>query len=197
MCAAAARPMGDWDADCESPLLSECLRGNHEAWRSLHFRYYPVTIAFLRKFGVGEADLEDASQEVFLQMHRYLPRFRGNAELKTWLYRLCITQARHLRRRRRLNEAVRSWFSLRPEAANTSSPEFSEQSAGRRIQVALGALSEGERLAVVLYDMEGLDGKQVAEILRCTQASLWRRLHYARKKFVDALEASAATEELA
>src|SRR6188768_33875 len=141
MCAAAASPIGEWDTECDSPLLLECVRGNHEAWRSLHVRYYPVTVAFLRKLGVVESDLDDAAQEVFLQMHRYLPRFRGNAELKTWLYRLCITQARHLRRRRRVSDALRSWFSLRPEAANTSSPEFSEQSAGRRIQVALGALS--------------------------------------------------------
>jgi RNA polymerase sigma-70 factor, ECF subfamily len=194
---AAASPTGEWDTDSDSPLLLACVRGNHEAWRALHFRYYPVTIAFLRKFGVKESDLEDAAQEVFLQMHRYLPRFRGNAELKTWLYRLCITQARHLRRRRRLSEALSSWFSLRPESVRLSSPEFSEESAGRRIRVALDSLSEEDRLAVVLYEMEGLAGKQVAEIMRCTEATLWRRLHYARKKFVTALEASAATEEVA
>ncbi len=193
---AAASPTGDWDTDADSPLLLACLRGSHEAWRSLHFRYYPVTVAFLRKFGVGEADLEDAAQEVFLQMHRYLPRFRGNAELKTWLYRLCITQARHLRRRRRLSEALRSWFSLRPESAKMSLPEYSEASAGRRIRLALDSLSEEDRLAVGLYELEGLPGRQVAEILRCTEATLWRRLHYARKRFVAALEASAATEEL-
>ena len=193
---AAASPTGDWDTDADSPLLLACMRGCHEAWRSLHFRYYPVTVAFLRKFGVGEADLEDAAQEVFLQMHRYLPRFRGNAELKTWLYRLCITQARHLRRRRRLSEALRSWFSLGVDSVRVSSPEFSEASAGRRIRLALDTLSEDDRLAVVLYELEGLPGRQVAEILQCTEATLWRRLHYARKKFVAALEASAATEEL-
>jgi len=195
MCAAAASPLGDWDTDCESPLLLECVRGNHEAWRMLHIRYYPVTIAFLRKLAVSESDIEDASQEVFVQMHRYLPRFRGNAELKTWLYRLCITQARHARRRRRMGEALRSWFSQRPEAMNLSSPGFCEESARRRIQTALDSLSESERHAVVLYDMEGLAGKQVAEILCCKEATLWRRLHYARKKFVEALEASAPTQE--
>lgn len=197
MCAAAVSPMGEWDIDCESPLLLECVRGNHEAWRSLHVRYYPVTVAFLRKLGVGESDLEDASQEVFLQMHRYLPRFRGGADLKTWLYRLCITQARLVRRRRRVGEALRSWFSRRPETMNLSSPAFCEASAGRRIQAALASLNEGDRIAVVLYEMEGLSGKQVADILRCKEATLWRRLHYARKKFVSALEASAPTQELA
>ena len=196
MCAAAASPIGEWDNECESPLLLECVRGNHEAWRALHVRYYPVTVAFLRKLGVGDADIEDASQEVFLQMHRYLPRFRGNAELKTWLYRLCITQARHLRRRRRVSNALRTWFSLRPESMNISSPGYSEESARRRVQAALDSLSEADRVAVVLYEMEGLPGKQVAEISCCNEGTLWRRLHYARKKFVKALEASAPTEEL-
>lgn len=195
MRAAAASPT-DWDTELESPLLLECARGNHDAWRSLHFRYYPVTVAFLRKFGVREPDLEDASQEVFLQMHRYLPRFRGSSQLNTWLYRLCITQARHVRRRKRLSEALRSWLYPAPEGIAASS-EFCEASARRRIEAALDGLTENERLALVLYDMEGLSGKQVAEILRCKEATLWRRLHYARKKFVEALEASAPTEAVA
>jgi RNA polymerase sigma-70 factor, ECF subfamily len=191
MCAAVASPIAEWDPDSESPLLVECVNGNREAWRSLHVRYYPVTMAFLRKLGVGEPDLEDASQDVFLQMHRYLPRFRGNSELKTWLYRLCITQARQVRRRRRMGNTLRSWFSLRPDSPNLSSAGFCEESARRRMLAALESLSEGDRLAVVLYDLEGLAGRQIAEILRCKEATLWRRLHYARKKFVQALEASA------
>jgi len=195
MCAAAASP-SDWDSELEAPLLSECARGNHEAWRSLHFRYYPVTVAFLRKFGVREPDLEDASQEVFLQMHRYLPRFRGSSQLRTWLYRLCITQARRVRRRRRVSETLRAWFSRAPERVSTSS-DFCEASARRRIEAALDQLTDAERVALVLYEMEGLAGRQVAEILGCKEATLWRRLHYARKKFVAALESSAPTEAVA
>ncbi|RYZ09184.1 MAG: RNA polymerase sigma factor [Myxococcales bacterium] len=194
MRAAAASPR-EWDSEIESPLLLECARGNHEAWRSLHFRYYPVTVAFLRKLGVREPDLEDASQEVFLQMHRYLPRFRGSSQLKTWLYRLCITQARHVRRRRRLSEALRSWLSGTTESVVADS-EWSEDSARRRIEAALEHLSEKERTALVLYDMEGLSGRQVAETLRCKEATLWRRLHDARKKFIAAVGGSEAAEGL-
>ncbi len=190
MCAAAASPT-EWDSQVESPLLLECARGNHQAWRSLHFHYYPVAVGFLRKLGVREPDVEDASQEVFLQMHRYLPQFRGNSQLKTWLYRLCITQARHARRRRRLTEALRSWLSGTTETPPVSS-ELSEDSARRRIEAALERLSEKERLALVLYEMEGLSGRQVAETLRCTEATLWRRLHYARKKFIAAIEGTKA-----
>lgn len=193
MRAAAANPT-EWDSEVESPLLLECARGNDQAWRSLHFRYYPVAVGFLRKLGVRESDLEDASQEVFLQMHRYLPRFRGNSQLKTWLYRLCITQARHVRRRRRLAETLLSWLSRTVDPQVGS--ELCDDSARRRIAKALERLSEQERLALVLYEMEGLSGRQVAETLRCTEATLWRRLHYARKKFIAAIEGPKDTEGL-
>src|SRR5262245_35497646 len=65
----------------DSRLLDDCIEGNALAWRQLHRQYYPVAAAFLRKLGVRERDLDDASQEVFLQLFRYLPRFRREAEL--------------------------------------------------------------------------------------------------------------------
>ena len=86
----------------QSALVSRCVSGDAEAWRTLHRSYHPIAAAFLRKMGVKDRDLEDACQEVFVQMFRYLPSFRGQAELKTWLYRLCATEAGNVRRRFRL-----------------------------------------------------------------------------------------------
>ncbi len=190
---AAASPLTELEGDVDPPLL-DCVQGDRTAWRHLHRRYYPVAAAFLRKLGVGERDLEDASQEVFLQMFRYLPRFRGQAELKTWLYRLCITQARRVRRRRRISDALEKLLSAAPEQAVVSEAGFCEQAARRRIEAALARLSTAERTALVLYEMEGLSGKEVAEILGCKEATLWRRLHYARKSFKRALEQTTPEE---
>ena len=95
-----------------------------------------------------------------------------------------------------MSHALRSWFSFRPEEMNLSSPGFCEESARRRVEAALDSLSEADRLAVVLYDMEGLPGKEVAQLAQCKEATLWRRLYYARKKFLQALEASAPMGEL-
>src|SRR5688572_23722440 len=102
------------------PLL-RCVDGNRAAWRQLHRQYYPVAAAFLRKLGVQERDLDDACQEVFLQMFRYLPSFRGEADPKTWLYRLCITQARRARTRIRLRKALDLLLARSPEAAPLAS----------------------------------------------------------------------------
>ena len=75
----------------QATLVHRCVSGEPDAWRALHTHYRPIAGAFLRKLGVEGEELEDACQEVFLQMFRYLPRFRGEAQIKTWLYRLCVT----------------------------------------------------------------------------------------------------------
>jgi RNA polymerase sigma-70 factor (ECF subfamily) len=175
------------DAAFESKLIEDCAEGDAVAWRKLHRKYYPVAAAFLRKLGVRERDLEDATQDVFLQMHKYLPRFRRQAELSTWLYRLCITQARHTRRRTRVTEALLSLLSIMPNSSLLSEPAFSEDLAKQRIEQALASLPEGERSVFVLYEMEGLPGKQIAEIVKCPEATVWRRLHYARRTFRETL----------
>jgi len=184
----AATQLSEVDTPIDRLLVLDCVQGDRTAWRLLHRRYFPVTTAFLRKLGVRERELEDATQEVFLQMFRYLPQFRGESELKTWLYRLCITQARRARRRRRLRDALHQVLSLAPEESLVSAPPICEQAARRRIEAALERLSEAERTVFVLYEMEGVAGKQIAEIVGCKEATLWRRLHYARKSFRDALE---------
>jgi RNA polymerase sigma-70 factor (ECF subfamily) len=179
------------ESSLESRLLDACAEGDDGAWRRLHRRYYPIAAAFLRKLGVGDRDLEDATQEVFLQVHKYLPRFRREAELSTWLYRLCITQARRVRRRVRMTEALLRVLAIAPGESLVSSASLSEETARRRIEAALSRLSETERSVFVLYEMEGLPGKRIAEIVECPEATVFRRLHYARQTFRQALGVGA------
>jgi RNA polymerase sigma-70 factor (ECF subfamily) len=171
----------------ETRLLDECVDGDAAAWRRLHRRYFRVATSFLRELGVRDRDLEDTTQDVFLQMFRYLPRFRREAELSTWLYRLCIAQARQARRKARLTEGLYRVLAFLPGSELVSTPSLSEDLARGRIQAALNALSEHERVVFVLYEIEGLPGKQIAKILDCPEATVWRRLHYARATFRRAL----------
>ncbi len=171
-------------------IVPACLEGDPAAWRTLHRRYYPVAASFLRKLGVKDADLDDAAQDVFLQMFRYLPQFRGEADLKTWLYRLCMTQARRTRRRSLVADTLRRLLALAAPGDLVSSPGFQESLVNERIHQALSALPVGERDVFVLYELEGLPGKQIAEIVGCPEASVWRRLHYARRAFKAALSSA-------
>lgn len=179
-------------ARAEALILQQCRDGDRAAWRELYRQYRPVAEAFLRKLGVGQADLPDAVQEVFLQVFRSLPRFRGEARLQTWLYRVCCTEARSQRRRSSAHRGLRALLLTSPASHPMASPGFSESRAFARLHASLEQLPPRQREAFVLYELEDQPGRLVAERLRCTEASVWRRLHHARRALRSALAGDAA-----
>src|SRR4051812_49611571 len=78
----------------ETALVQRCRSRDAGAWRVLHRTHLRMVKRFLCSLGVAATDLEDACQDVFVSVYRYLPTFRGEATLKTWIFRLCATEAR-------------------------------------------------------------------------------------------------------
>ena len=185
---AIAGNMSEAERPRDRALVDQCVVGDDEAWRHLCRRHYPRVAGTLRKLGVRTADVEDAAQEVFIEVFRYLPRFRGEAELGTWLYRLCISRAHQLRRRARTREKLRRFLLLAPAQVTPEPLGLGEAEARRVIERALSALSEKQRAVFVLYELENVPGKQIAEILGCPEATVWRRLHEARRSFLAAMD---------
>ena len=167
-------------------VVARCVAGEDSAWRELHRTYGGVAWAFLARLGVPRASLDDTTQEVFLQVFRNLASFRGEADFRTWLYRVCMTQARKARRRAHLRSVLHQLFA-RTERDDQFATQRLPDSAEQRIEAALAQLSEGERAVFVLYELEGVPGKDVAEMVGCSEASVWRRLHYARQRFCTAV----------
>jgi RNA polymerase sigma-70 factor (ECF subfamily) len=176
-------------------LADQCVEGDDEAWRLLCRRHYPGVAATLRRLGVPDADVEDAAQEVFIEVFRYLPTFRGEAQLSTWLYRLCISRAHQVRKRARTRDQLRRFLLFAPAQVAPEQPGFGEAQARRTIERALAGLSEKLRAVFVLYELENVPGKQIAEILRCPEATVWRRLHEARRSFVTAMDDLPGTQQ--
>ncbi|MFZ5895142.1 MAG: RNA polymerase sigma factor [Myxococcota bacterium] len=166
-------------------LLDRCVAGEEAAWRGLHARYYRTAIYVLRRLGVAPAQLEDCCQEVFLDVFRSLPGFRHEADFRTWLYRICVGRARVARRRAKVVRILESLFAS--GADEPAEDPFEEGRANRQLGMALESLSEAERAVFVLFELEGLSGREISEIVGCTEASVFRRLHHARKHFKRAL----------
>ncbi len=167
-------------------LVARCVAGEPAAWRSLHRQYHRTAMSVLRRLGVGATQIEDCCQDVFIDVFRYLPRFRHEADFRTWLYRLCISHARVARRRARVANLLGAIMAH--SVTEVGSHPFDEGQASRRVSQALQKLSEKQRVVFVLFELEGVAGKEVARILDCPEATVFRRLHEARKCFVEALE---------
>lgn len=176
--------------------MDQCVDGDDDAWRLLCRRHYPSVAATLRRLGVPDADVEDAAQEVFIEVFRYLPTFRGEAQLSTWLYRLCISRAHQVRKRARTRDRLRRFLLFAPARVAPEPPGLGEAQARRTIERALAGLSEKLRAVFVLYELENVPGKEIAEILRCPEATVWRRLHEARRSFLTAMDDLSGTTQV-
>ena len=174
------------DVDASHDLLDRCVAGSAAAWRGLHQRYHGTALSVLRRMGVPSSQLEDSCQEVFVDVFRYLPRFRREADFRTWLYRICLSRARVARRRARLWSLFSQW-SPRVGLELTEQP-IDEGQASRQLARAIERLSEAERVVFVLFELEGLSGQEIAEVIERPQATVFRRLHDARKRFTAVVE---------
>ncbi len=179
----------------QGPLISRCIRGEDQAWRDLHRDYYPVAARFLRRMGITGSELDDACQEVFVQVFRYLARFQQRAEFQTWLYKLCVSQASRVRRRRRLHAAVDWVLGRRDTQGTVDEPEWSASQTAQRVRQVLERMKPLHKEVFVLFELEGIEGQEIARILGCGAVTVRRRLHYARQEFETLLRAEGAEED--
>jgi RNA polymerase sigma-70 factor, ECF subfamily len=123
-----------------------------------------------------------------------LARFQQRAEFQTWLYKLCLSQASRIRRRRRMHLAL-DWLLGRASPPQTADMEWSASEATQRVRQALEQMKPMHKEVFVLFELEGVDGQAIARILDCRPATVRRRLHYARQEFATLLRAEAAEED--
>jgi RNA polymerase sigma-70 factor, ECF subfamily len=171
----------------DAELIRATLAGDRAAARELHRHYYRIVASFLRKLGVLPHDLEDACQEVFTQFFRYVGGFRGEAELKTWVFRLCVSEARRGRRRRRIAAALAGVLRREPPEETVPAPSTSDRTIHELAKGALDRMDPDQRLAFVLFEIEGLTGREAAAIAGKTMPAMFRRLYEAQRIFRDTL----------
>ena len=138
----------------------------------------------LRYLGVPERELEDACQEVFLTVHRKLGGFEGRSALRTWLHGVCRFTAREQRRRaaRRREQSLEEY-----ECEPVAEPGRVQANAARAddrhlLMRLLDGLDEEKREVIVLYEVEQLSMKEVAELMNCPLQTAYSRLHAARTR---------------
>jgi RNA polymerase sigma-70 factor (ECF subfamily) len=164
----------------ERELVRRCVGGDTAAWRALYARHFPDVERLLWALGIADAEADDLCQEIFLIIYRHLGRFRGEARLSTWIYRLATREAIRFARKRRLRRALADLFARERRALAVS--DGWEGAAGRRhyLRQLLARLAPERRLALVLYEIEGLPVSEIARIAACAENTVWTRLHRAR-----------------
>ncbi len=141
----------------------------------------------LQRLGAPEADLEDLLQEVFVVVHRKRASFDGRSKLTTWLFGIALRVVRAHRRRARFRRERAT--ALPPEGVDRRTPEREAETrqAQRRLAQVLDALEPQRRATFVMFEVEGLPTRTIAELTGVPVGTVHSRLHLARRDFARAL----------
>jgi RNA polymerase sigma-70 factor (ECF subfamily) len=151
---------------------------------SLYAEHAPFIGRVIQRLSGQGAHVDDLLQETFVVAFRKRAEYRGLAATRTWLYaiasRLCL---RHNRGARRFS-FFRSRYAQEPaRAAPDPGRELEREETIALVYQVLEGLPFKQRETFVLYELEGLEGEQIAEMLAIPIGTVWTRLHHARKKF--------------
>jgi RNA polymerase sigma-70 factor (ECF subfamily) len=158
--------------DREAALIAQCVGGDEQACTDLVSAHQRMVYQLALHLLADHNEALDLSQEVFLQVFRTLPRFRGQSSLRTWIYRICVNQAKNRQRwwRRRhrasqvsLDEHVQAHGELASNG-NGISPDrvFGQRELAGRLKQALLGLPFDQRTAIVLREIDGLSYEEIA-----------------------------------
>jgi RNA polymerase sigma-70 factor, ECF subfamily len=173
-------------------LIERARSGDLDAFNDLVTLYQDSLFALVVRMVPDRDQAADAVQEAFFSAYRNLSSFRGGS-VKSWLNRICVNAAMDAQRARKRRPAQpypeledESW---QPRAGDEVDPEriavFAERS--RALAVAMSHITDDQRTAIVLYDVEGYDYAEIAEMTGVSLGTVKSRIHRGRLALRDLL----------
>jgi RNA polymerase sigma-70 factor, ECF subfamily len=183
------------DGHSEAELIHACRRGERSAQDEFYQRFRRSVTANLFRVIGDRSELDDLVQEVFVIAFRGLDKFRGDAKLSTWMYRICVNVALGRLRTKRRKPGGVAVADLDVTAASQQlldRPETPERAmqrrqAAERVYAALDVLAPKKRIVLYLHEIEGMELKDIAYLVDSNAVTVRTRLYYARREFYRAL----------
>ena len=166
----------------ELALAERCRQGDLGAFEELYRTHAGRLYGVAFRIVGNAADAEDLLQEIFLAAHRKLDSFRGESALGTWLYRLAVNLCLdYLRSRTGRAIQVTDPLDDEPALAEAGGRGLAERTVSKMdLERALAQLPEGCRTAFILHDVEGLEHREVAEVMGIAEGTSKSQVHKAR-----------------
>jgi RNA polymerase sigma-70 factor (ECF subfamily) len=164
----------------EQLTVQRAVSGDQAAMRALWARHAPHIDVVVRRLVGHDLDLAaDIAQEVWIQIFRALPAFRGDARFGTWAHRIAVNRTLNALRRSRRTSALE--VEVDDDSASVE-PEAERALLAASIEDAAAKLSPGARTVFLLHDVEGYTHEEIAAELGITAGGSKSQLFKARAK---------------
>ncbi len=174
-------------------LLERARNGDLDSFNDLVVLYQDQLFALVVRMVPDRDQASDCVQEAFFSAYRNLGSFRGGS-VKSWLNRICVNAAMDTQRARKRRPVTpypeledESW---QPPAGSEADPERTAIDAERTraLAGALAGITDDQRAAIVLYDVEGYDYGEIAEMTGVSLGTVKSRIHRGRLALRSLLE---------
>lgn len=179
----------------DNELIVQAQNGSTGAFEQLVFRYDRQVLSMAVRFTGNNEDAKDIYQEVFLRVHRALPRFEFRSQFSTWLYRItknvCLTHQQQSRKDPQVS-LDQELESADGSGSRTLLDTLADKSVTDRgaldseisehIQSAMNDLSPKQKMVFVMRHYEGHKLKEIASIMKCTEGTVKKYLFTATER---------------
>ena len=183
--------------DSDLKLVERVQRGERAAFDILVLRYQHKVLKLIMRYVHDASEAEDIAQEAFVKAFRALPSFRGDSAFYTWLYRIATNLAVNQARDSKHERAARNVYLDVPDEETGAMPEVADETPSvearllqtermAAIRQHVMALPERQRIAVLMHKYQGMDYRQIGEVLKlsesATKSLLFRAYQTLREK---------------
>jgi len=184
----------------EHLIIRRAIEGDEGALRALWARHAPHIDVVVRRLVGHDADLAaDIAQEVWIQIFRALPSYRGDSQFGTWAHRIAVNRTLNALRKTRRLAAIETDVN---EDTVSFEPDTDRSFIAASIEEAAAKLSPGARAVFLLHDVEGYTHEEIAQELGITTGGSKSQLFKARAKLrkllahlVDVIDVRTQTSE--
>ena len=183
----------------DADLISRAVGGDPAAFQLLVEQHRSMVYRVAYQFAGNHFDAEDIAQEVFIKVYRSLDKFRQDAQLTSWMYRIVMNACIDHRRRHRLATAAPFGEEAEQKMLNTpeDTPDPEERAyageLGQVLEWEIGRLPKGQRVVFVMRHHQGMKLCEIAEALGLAEGTLKRQLHAAVHRLRQALTQANVT----
>jgi len=197
---AGASARAELDPNSDAAIMLRVAEGDETGFTYLAEKYHRPMIHFLFRMVNNQAIAEELAQEVFLRVYRARGSYRAEARFTTWLYRIATNLAVNHARDTKHERTAQTIYLDQPDEETGTSPDLAddEPSAEERllrdermaaIRRHVMALPERQRMAVLMHKYQGMDYRQIGEVLKlsesATKSLLFRAYQTLREKLKD------------
>ena len=197
---ATGREAVDWSAMSDAEIMLRVREGDDAGFNLLVQKYHKPIVHFMFRMVHNQAVAEELAQEVFLRVYRSRQTYRAEARFTTWLYRIATNLGVNHARDTKYERTAQNVYLDQPDPETGTTPDVADAKATveqkmvrdermRAIRQHVMALPERQRTAVLMHKYQGLDYKQIGEVLKlsesATKSLLFRAYQTLRERLKD------------